>query len=188
MSRSRRPKFICTPTSRSKSRRWQNSNHFPDTRRRASNPRIGCSHFSMRCSQRNVPTEPQTDQFLARRLASATFPLRCAKGSAGTGNPAGEALGHLGFRGVVAYVQTFGLKAAAHVSGMLPAPAAPAPNARESRNTPHPSHHLRVTAPMRTRGSPGQPYPCSITQRAARRDDHRTRANALGAGGIMEDL
>src|SRR3546814_6435357 len=66
--------------------------------------------------------------------ASATLiddELRCAKGGAGTGNPARVWLGTIGFRGAVAHVQAFGLKAAAHDSCMLPAPAAPAPSARE---------------------------------------------------------
>src|SRR3546814_7835022 len=48
--------------------------------------------------------------------ASATLiddELRCAKGGAGTGNPARVWLGTIGFRGAVAHVQAFGLKAAA---------------------------------------------------------------------------
>src|SRR3546814_5245268 len=57
--------------------------------------------------------------------------LGCAKGGAGTGNPEWFWRGTIGFRGAVAHVQAFGLKAAAHDSCMLPAPAAPAPSARE---------------------------------------------------------
>ena len=45
--------------------------------------------------------------------------------------PHTKQLGHFGFRGVVAHVQASGLKAAAHVVCMLPAPAAPAPSVRE---------------------------------------------------------
>lgn len=65
---------------------------------------------------------------MASVATSASYGLRCANGSVGTGNPAREASSENAvFRGVVANVQTFGLKVAAHVSGMLPAPAAPAP-------------------------------------------------------------
>ncbi|MFD2134625.1 hypothetical protein ACFSLT_04170 [Novosphingobium resinovorum] len=65
---------------------------------------------------------------MASASASVIHGSRCVNGSAGTGNPAREASsGNSVFRGAVAHVQTSGLKAAAHVSGMLPAPAAPAP-------------------------------------------------------------
>ncbi len=64
---------------------------------------------------------------LARGFASGIVEPRCAKGGAGTGNPAHEANSeNTVFRGAVAHVQTFGLKAAAHDVCMLPAPAAPA--------------------------------------------------------------
>lgn len=45
--------------------------------------------------------------------------------------PPTKQLGNLDFRGAAVYVQTFELKTAAHVVGMLPAPAAPASSARE---------------------------------------------------------
>ena len=45
--------------------------------------------------------------------------------------PPTKQLGNLDFRGAAVHVQTLGLKTAAHVVGMLPAPAAPAFNARE---------------------------------------------------------
>jgi hypothetical protein len=63
--------------------------------------------------------------------------------------PHTKQLGHLGFRGVVAHVQTSGLKAATHVVCMLPAPATPAPSVREFGTVPHPSR-FRTTPSMRT--------------------------------------
>ncbi|VWX49750.1 hypothetical protein NOVOSPHI9U_260022 [Novosphingobium sp. 9U] len=68
---------------------------------------------------------------LAQAVACAKVVERCAKGGAGTGNPASELTRNFGFRGADAHVQTARLKAAAHVTCMLPAPAAPALSVRE---------------------------------------------------------
>lgn len=105
---------------------------------------------------------PDTDlenfclRHLALRIQSVRVQGRCAKDSAGTGNPDPKRkLPRTDrFRGVVVYVQALRLKTAAHVFGSCYQPRGSRPlSVREFGTVPHPPLTSAPTARMRNGGA-----------------------------------
>lgn len=110
----------------------------------------GCSPSSMHCS-------------LARGLASANVLMRCAKGSAGTGNPACEATRILRFPGCRRACPNLRVKGGGACHRHVTSSGGSRASRAGVRDCSASVSSFRVTAPMRTGGNNGPFCSCSIT-------------------------